>query len=375
MAWFFNCNLACPNATIRPFMTSFKRNLMFKFLLPVLLLALSLSACNNQPNSKAPYQLPPDTVHATINGEKITEKEVKEKGGKWLEQIEESLFDAKRDVLENIVHQKMLNLEAKKRNITVSELLKKEIYEKVVPPTPEEIEAFYEQHKEQFGKEEKEKILPFLAQQLRSQRGQVLQEDLIASLEEKYDIKILFTKPIERLPDVSVDDDPSLGPKDAPVTIVEFTDYQCPFCTKVRPTIKKILTLYPDKVKYVVRDFPLDFHPNAPKASEAANCANEQGKFWEFNDLLWANQSNLVVPNLKILAKNLGLDSGKFDQCLDSGQYAQEVQKDFKDGSKLGVNGTPAFFINGRPVSGARNLSYFKRIIDEEIKLSKKKSS
>src|SRR3990167_10785442 len=115
---------------------------MFKFLLPILLLALSLTACNNQPSSKAPYQLTPDTVHATINGEKITEKEVKEKGGKRLEQIEESLFDAKRDVLENIIHQKMLNLEAKKRNIAVSELLKKEIYEKVVPPTPEEIEAF-----------------------------------------------------------------------------------------------------------------------------------------------------------------------------------------------------------------------------------------
>lgn len=167
--------------------------------------------------------------------------------------------------------------------------------------------------------------------------------------------------------DVSVDDDPSIGPEDAPVTIVEFSDYQCPFCARAEPTIEQVLKEYEGKVRLVYRDFPLSFHQNAQKAAEATECADEQGKFWEYHDKLFENQDALDVNNLKQYAKDLGLDSSKFDNCLDSGKYTEEVQKDLADGQSLGVSGTPAFFINGRLVSGAQPFSAFKQVIDGEL--------
>ncbi len=167
---------------------------------------------------------------------------------------------------------------------------------------------------------------------------------------------------------VSVDDDPSIGPKDAPITIIEFSDFQCPFCARAAPTVKQILKEYDGKVRFVYRDFPLSFHQNAQKSAEAAECADEQGKFWEYHDKLFENQNALEISNLKQYAKDLGLDSSKFDSCLDSGKYTKEVEKDTEDGQKYGVTGTPAFFINGKLVSGAQPFKNFATIIDSELK-------
>jgi protein-disulfide isomerase len=155
---------------------------------------------------------------------------------------------------------------------------------------------------------------------------------------------------------VSVDDDPSIGPDDAPGTIVMFTDYQCPYCKRFRDvTLDTILSTYEGKVKYVQRDWPLPatMHPNAQKAAEATECADDQGKFWEYQGLLFANQSAIDVASLKSYAAQLGLDTATFNQCLDGGAKTAEVQKDQQDGTSYGVQGTPTFFINGRMVSGA----------------------
>ncbi len=167
--------------------------------------------------------------------------------------------------------------------------------------------------------------------------------------------------------EVSADDDPSIGSENASVTIVEFSDFQCPFCARAVPTVKQILKEYDGKVKIVYRDFPLGFHENAQKAAEASECADEQGKFWEYHDLLFENQGNLDAVSLKKYAKDLKLNTSEFDACLDSGKYAAEVQKDASDGQSYGVSGTPAFFINGRLVSGAQPFENFKKIIDEEL--------
>ncbi|OGZ34254.1 MAG: hypothetical protein A2174_03590 [Candidatus Portnoybacteria bacterium RBG_13_41_18] len=201
---------------------------------------------------------------------------------------------------------------------------------------------------------------------------------------------------------VSIDDDPAEGSKDAPVTIIEFSDFQCPYCSKfvtgsgaAMPQIyeKYIKT---GKVKLVFRDYPLPFHENAQKAAEAAQCAFEQGKFWEMHDKLFANQSALSVDNLKKYAQELGLDSAKFNSCLDSGKYTQETQKDLQDGATAGIGGTPSFFIaksspitvdanyvqtqsqdgqyiiklegDGSVVIGAQPFSVFEKIIEEELK-------
>ncbi len=169
--------------------------------------------------------------------------------------------------------------------------------------------------------------------------------------------------------EVSADDDASKGSDNAPVVMIEFSDFECPFCTRFwRDTLPQIEKEYIDtgKVKFVYRDYPLGFHQNAQKAAEAAECADDQGKFWEYHDKLFETGA-LSVTSLKQHVVDLGLDTEKFDDCLDSGKYTSEVQKDFQDGQAAGVTGTPAFFINGQKITGAQPFSAFKQVIDTEL--------
>lgn len=159
------------------------------------------------------------------------------------------------------------------------------------------------------------------------------------------------------------------GNFNAPITLVEFSDFECPFCGKHYPTLKKILSDYQDKVRLVYKHFPLPFHSNSQKAAEASECASEQGKFWEYHDKLFDNQSTgFSVDNFKQWAKDLNLDSAKFNSCLDSGKYASLVKADLKEGEQKGVNGTPSTFVNGQLVSGAQPYETFKQIIDNLLK-------
>jgi protein-disulfide isomerase len=170
--------------------------------------------------------------------------------------------------------------------------------------------------------------------------------------------------------EVSLDDDPTKGSANAPVTIVEFSEFECPFCGDYsRDTFPQIDEAYikTGKVKYVFRDFPLSFHENAEKAAEAAGCASEQGKFWEYHDKLFANQSALAVDSLKQYARDLGLDAAKFDTCLDSGVRADEVAKDMAEAKSYRVNSTPTFFINGIKIKGALSFSAFQALIEAEL--------
>jgi protein-disulfide isomerase len=168
---------------------------------------------------------------------------------------------------------------------------------------------------------------------------------------------------------VSADDDPGLGPTDAAVLIVEFSDFQCFYCARfATETLGQILNTYGDSVRLVYRDFPLtSIHPQAQKAAEAAQCAHEEGKYWEYHDLLFQNQQALDVVNLKAYAEKVGLDTEAFDDCLDSGRFASEVSKDLTDGQVYGVTATPTFFINGRLVRGAQPFSVFQALIEEEL--------
>lgn len=169
---------------------------------------------------------------------------------------------------------------------------------------------------------------------------------------------------------VAIDDDAVKGDSNAPVTMIEFSDYECPFCGRYfQQTYPQIVKEYVDtgKVKIVFRDFPLSFHENAQKAAEAAECAGEQGKYWEMHDKLFKNQNALEINSLRQYAKELGLNTKTFDDCLDSGKMASEIQKDFEDGQDAGVSGTPAFFINGISITGAQPFEEFKKIIEQEI--------
>lgn len=187
-------------------------------------------------------------------------------------------------------------------------------------------------------------------------------------------VAVAPTEPV----DVSPDDDAFLGKENAPVTVIEFSDFQCPFCRKfATDTVPQLKKEYIDtgKVKFVYRDFPLSFHPGATPAAQGAECAREQGKFWEMHDVIFAEQAKqgagtieFTADDVKKWAGNVGLNTTKFNQCLDSGKYKEEVEKDFSDGSAAGVSGTPATFINGRLVVGAQPFSALKVIIDEELK-------
>jgi len=169
---------------------------------------------------------------------------------------------------------------------------------------------------------------------------------------------------------IDEDDDPFLGDKNAPVTIVSFEDYQCPFCKRAfDQTFPQLKREYIDtgKVKYVYRDFPLSFHPQAQSAAEASECADEQGKFWEYHDAIFQNQQSLGSALYTQLAEQLNLDVDQFQQCVDSGKFRQEVQDDFSYGSSVGVSGTPTFFINGIKLVGAQPYQAFKQVIDAEL--------
>lgn len=168
--------------------------------------------------------------------------------------------------------------------------------------------------------------------------------------------------------DIETTDDPQLGDPTATVVIVEFGDFECPYCLKAFPTVRELQHEYQDRILYIWRDFPAaDLHPHAEKAAEAGECAQDQGKFWEYHDKLFINQQRLTVPDLKRYAAEVGMDVPSFILCLDSGRYAQEVQQDLQIALDAGAIGTPTYFINGQMISGVIPKDLFKEIIDQQL--------
>jgi protein-disulfide isomerase len=171
--------------------------------------------------------------------------------------------------------------------------------------------------------------------------------------------------------EVDLTQSPARGPKDAPVTFVEFSDFQCPFCGRAAPMMKQLMDAYPGKIRWIFKHFPLPIHPNAPLAHEASLAALAQGKFWEMHDKIFSNQNSLDRKTYIAYAKELGLDVARFEKDLDSGKYKAVVAADTADGQKVGVRGTPTFFINGKRLVGALPLETFKQIMDQELKTVK----
>lgn len=324
--------------------------------------------------STAPSTPPVDTstapsagdsaVLAKINGQPITDAEITERVKDRLAKVETQIYEIKKAGLDDMIEEKLLEAQAAAKKMSVDDLLEKEVEKKVEQPTESEIDAFYGIYKKRLKNKPLSEVKDQLVKQIKDNKKSSLYSKYIAQLKKGAKVEVLMTRPRAQ---VSVDDDPSQGNPKAPITIIEFSDFQCPFCKKTRPTIQQIMDTYKGKVHYVFRDFPLSFHKQARKASEAANCSNEQGKYWEYNSKLWENQGDLEPEKLKEYAKALGLNEKKFVSCLDSGKYAEEIDKDIADGSKAGVSGTPAYFINGIFVSGAQPFDKFQEIIDEEL--------
>lgn len=255
--------------------------------------------------------------------------------------------------------------EAKTRGISVEELRKREIDQKVQLVTDDAKRAVYESNPQPFqGKSEAEARAMIESNLLRI-RLQEARKRFMDSLKQTNAVKILYAAPR-----VAIDtkNEPSKGPENAAVTLVAFSDYQCPYCSRIEPTLKQLEKKYGNRLRMVYRDFPLSqIHPNAIKSAEAAECAKDQGKFWEMHDKLFSNQQALSPSDLKKSAAELGLDLAGFGECLDSGAKAAEWQRDLRDGQRYGVSGTPTVFINGRLVRGASTLESISAIVDEEL--------
>src|SRR5262249_23531790 len=198
---------------------------------------------------------------------------------------------------------------------------------------------------------------------LKQQKAAEAQQAFLTELKKKNPTKIALKPPVV---EVSAAGRPQRGSASAPITIIAFSDYECPYCKRAHTTVEEVMKTYGDKVKLVYRDYPLPFHEHARPAAEAAACANAQGKFWEYHQKLWG-ASDLSTEKLKAMAGEIGLDQQKFDDCLAKQQFKADIDKDIADGSSVGVTGTPAFFINGRMISGAQPFGKVKERSDQEL--------
>lgn len=304
---------------------------------------------------------------ARVNDDVISAEDVERALGERLRKLEDQIYELKRRQLDELIAERLLAQEAARRGTTVAALLDAEVTAKVSLVTEQEIDAFYEGNKTRFrgdATDARAQIRAYLQKQKLTAQRVWFVEGLRsrASIEDR-----LQAPPVVRA-DVSIDGAPVRGEASAPVTLVEFSDFHCPFCRRVQTTLKALLDRYGGKLKLVYRDFPLDsLHPGARRAAEAARCAHDQGKFWAYHDALFANAPRASSEDLQRYAEQVGLDVAKFDACVSSGVHRATVQHDVDEGTRLGVNGTPAFFINGRLMTGAQPLEAFVRIIEEEL--------
>lgn len=310
-----------------------------------------------------------DKVLAILNGENITEEQVlKAAFDRWITTINDGkVYEIKKNALDELIEDKLLAADAKAKGVAVEALIK-QLQDKAVKPDEAAARTIYEMQKKRFGDKSFDDIKGMLMNQLGAQQKQMAVMEHIDALKKSAKLTVNLKRPRMQ---VSVDDDPSQGTKGAPITLVEFSEFQCPYCKKARPTIEKILATYKGKVHYVFRDFPLSFHDQAKAVANAANCANEQGKYWEFSKLMWEKQGKKMGDEIFNIATTVGVNNDKFKTCVESKKYFSEIDKDQADGDKAGVSGTPAYFINGIFLNGARPYEDFKEIIDEELAAKK----
>jgi protein-disulfide isomerase len=294
----------------------------------------------NSPN------LSPAAVVATVAGQPIKADSIIERLKPIIYKMKLEAYEVTKQRADRLVDDMLLLDEARRRQIGPEEIIRAEVSDKVRNPTEEEVAKFYSDNKARINGD-LNSVRNQLVNYLQDESRRRLEQELSARLRKGANIRWLLAEPTPPVQNISVDDDPSRGDVSAPVTIVEFTDFQCPACAAMHPVLEEVLKSYGNKVRFVVRDFPLNQHAFARKAAEAADAANAQGRFFEYIAILFKNQKALDVPSLKKYASEIGLDRVRFDAALDRGVYATEVKKDIEDGEMYGVSSTPTIFING----------------------------
>ncbi len=302
---------------------------------------------------------------AKYNDVTITLKDVDAKIGPQLKQMEKQKLELRLQAAEQIALEALAKAEAAKVGQTDDVWVKAQLDARLTPPSDADILKVFEENKAKMPpgstvESMKEQIVGFL----QKDKSRDVAMKLFEELKTKGNYQMLMEEPRVQVAATG----PARGPEGAKITIVEFSDFECPFCGKAEEAVSQVMEKYAGKVRLVFRHFPLSFHPNAPKAAEASMCANEQGKFWEMHKQLFANRTALGVEDLKKHAGAIGLDQAKFNECLDGNKMKVIVESDTKAGAEVGVSGTPAFFINGKLISGAQPASEFEKIIDAELK-------
>ncbi len=343
-------------------------NTPLRKLFPALLLSVFLPWTGSTQN---PGAAQPKQPIAVVGGQAIYEDDLLPSIQGELRTLKNQEYELKSKALEDLVNQKLLEAEAKKRGISPEKLLEQEADSKVSDPTDAEVEAFYLSQRNR-GNRPPEVAKAQLREDLKQAKLQQARQEYFKRLREKAEVTILLRPP--RI-EVGYDSARLHGNPSAPVIIVEFSDFQCPFCRRAHATLNELLAKYNGQVSLAYRDFPLrEIHPQAESAAEASRCAGEQGKFWEYHDLLFSS-AKLDRDALLEYARSLKLDAKQFDSCLASSKYADKVEHDLQDGEQAGVAGTPGFFINGIAFSGARPAAAFEKIIDAELAARKLQGS
>jgi protein-disulfide isomerase len=306
-----------------------------------------------------------DAPVATVGSRTIGRAELEDHVRAKLIEVENQRYEALREGLDEMIGESLIQQEAKARGVTPEALSQQEIAAKIAAPTDAEVQKVYEENKKELGGQSLEQVKPRILEYLKEQKGEERRQAFIDELKKKYKTSVALRPPTVKVETAGRPE--RGGGAKAPVTIVTFSDYECPYCKRAENVVDQVMKAYGDKIRLVFRDYPLPFHEHARGAAEAANCANAQGKFWEYHAKLFASSPALSPENLKAYAKEVGLDQAKFDDCLSKTPYKAAIDKDIADGGKVGVNGTPAFFINGRSLSGAQPFEKFKEVIDEEL--------
>ena len=304
---------------------------------------------------------------AEIDGQTLTRSELESFAAPQLREIDTKRQQILEASLTGLIEERLLEREAQRRQVSVAELLRTEIEERVDPVTDAQIDAWYQQNKARV-RQPKEAVSEQIRSYLWQQRAEPIRRQLIVGLRQEYGVKILFEPPRT---EIDTTGSPAKGPEDATVTMVEFSDFECPACKRLQGDFKRLKETYSDRVRFAFVQYPLtSIHPQAFKAAEAALCAEDQGKFWEMHDALFEHQRELGIDQLKTRATELELDVEAFNECLDSGVHADQVRADMRTGQEIGVNSTPSIFVNGRRVTLLRGASPFEvisAIIDDEL--------
>lgn len=302
-----------------------------------------------------------DEIVAMIDGKAVTRADLERREAAKLLPARDQYYKAQREALEQLIDEAVLENEAQKENVTVQQLLDAHVNSKVKDPTEDQIEVYYEGvQTDQPYPAVRDKVLDAI----RQRRIAKARKEYVDSLRSQAHLEVLLASPRA---DVALGDAYTRGTPNSPVLLIEFADYECPYCQKIAPDLKKLEQDYPGKVLFAFKDYPLAMHKHAQKAAEATRCAARQGKFWEYHDLLFEKGNGLELAQLKDYARTLKLDTASFDQCLDSGETAAAVKQDLEQGQKLGLTGTPSFFVNGHFFSGAANYAKIREIVDQQL--------